>query len=99
MVEKQKDPRGKFSRWILELEQCDYQFKHKPGRDIAGPDALSRIETSKDNSDLEGKDIFENHIYKVEVVNISGEDEWKELLRREQSGDSTVEIAKQQLTM
>jgi hypothetical protein len=97
-LRKQKDPRGKFSRWILELEQYDYQFKHKPGRDNAGPDALSRIETSKDNSDLEGEDVFENHIYKVEMVNVADVDEWKELLRREQSRDSTIEVAKQQLT-
>ena len=32
------------------------------------------------------------------MVNVANVDEWKELLRREQSRDSTIEVAKQQLT-
>ena len=86
-LRKQKDPRGKFGRWILELEQYDYHFKHKPGKDIPGPDALSRISTSKERSDLEDDTYFEDHVYKVEIVDLKGMDDWKELICKEQFND------------
>ena len=96
-LRKQKDPRGKFGRWILELEQYDYHFKHKPGKDIPGPDALSRINTSKERSDLEDDTYFEDHVYKVEIVDLEGMDDWKELIRREQFNDKTIDTARRQL--
>ena len=69
-LRKQKDPRGKFARWILELEQYNYVFNHKPGKEIAGPDALSRIETSKEPTDGNDEEYFENHIYQVSVQDV-----------------------------
>ena len=43
-LRKQKDPRGKFRRWILELESYNYVLQHRPGSAHAGPDSLSRLE-------------------------------------------------------
>ena len=96
-LRKQKDPRGKFARWIIELEQYDYVFKHKPGREIVGPDALSRIETSKEPTDGEDNEYFEQHIYRSDVKDVGGPDDWKRLLREEQAKDPTIETARQQL--
>jgi hypothetical protein len=96
-LRKQKDPRGKFARWILELEQYNYAFQHKPGKDIAGPDALSRIETSKEPTDEEEGEYFENHIYRVDIQDVEGPEGWKNLLREEQTHDPTIETARQQL--
>ena len=50
-LRKQHDPRGKFSRWIMELEQYEYRFEYKPGKDNAGPDALGRVEVGRTESD------------------------------------------------
>ena len=42
-MRKQKDPRGKFTRWILELEEFSYTVKYVRGVDNVKADALSRI--------------------------------------------------------
>jgi hypothetical protein len=42
-IRKQKDPRGKIGRWILELENLDYQVKYLKGLDNVEADYLSRI--------------------------------------------------------
>ena len=41
-LRSQKDPRGKFSRWILELEEFDYTVKYVRGTENVKADALSR---------------------------------------------------------
>jgi hypothetical protein len=38
----QKDPRGKFARWILELEEYDYTVKYVKGIENVKADAMSR---------------------------------------------------------
>ena len=35
-------PQGKLARWILKLEQYDYELRYKPGKQIPHADALSR---------------------------------------------------------
>ena len=42
-IHKQKDPRGKIGRWILELENLDYSIKYFKGVDNQEADHLSRI--------------------------------------------------------
>ena len=42
-IRKQKDPRGKISRWILELENLDYTIKYLKGQENVEADYLSRI--------------------------------------------------------
>ena len=64
-IRKQKDPRGKYGRWILELEPLNYVVKYRRGADNLAADHLSRSPTSVDdvvNDDLE---FFEGNIYSV----------------------------------
>src|SRR3954454_18919398 len=39
-----KMPSGRRARWIMELQQYDFTIKHRPGKQNANADALSRIE-------------------------------------------------------
>ena len=41
-LRKMKEPTGKLARWILRLEEYNYEVIHKPGKLIAHVDALSR---------------------------------------------------------
>jgi hypothetical protein len=41
-LRSQPDPRGKFGRWINELEEIRYEIVYRPGKDNVGPDCLSR---------------------------------------------------------
>ena len=43
-IRKQKDPRGKFARWLMELENFDYRVEYVPGKDNIEADYLSRVE-------------------------------------------------------
>ncbi|GBB98406.1 hypothetical protein RclHR1_32140004, partial [Rhizophagus clarus] len=36
-----KIPKGRRARWIMELQQYDFQIKHRPGKANANADALS----------------------------------------------------------
>ena len=95
-LRKQKDPRNKFSRWIMELEQYPYEFKYRPGVEHQGPDTLSRIDTgTPSKTDDETK--FEGHVYMVEMKDIKEPDEWKKLLVAEQIRDNAINIAREQL--
>ena len=42
-LRKQSDPRGKFSRWIIELESFNYQIEYRRGKDNMAADHLSRF--------------------------------------------------------
>jgi hypothetical protein len=41
-MRSQKDPRGKFARWILELEEFNYTVRYVKGDDNVKADAMSR---------------------------------------------------------
>ncbi|CAG8732433.1 3230_t:CDS:1, partial [Funneliformis mosseae] len=36
-----KIPKGRHARWIMELQQYDFNIQHKPGKNNANADALS----------------------------------------------------------
>ena len=38
-----KDPSGRLARWALQMQQWDFQIKHRKGTPHSVPDALSRI--------------------------------------------------------
>ena len=50
-IRKQKDPRGKFARWLVELENYDYRVEYVPGKDNVEADYLSRIEIPSDKEE------------------------------------------------
>ena len=91
-LRKQADPRGKFARWIMELEQYEYTFEYKRGDLNQGPDAFSRIDTGRAESD--DTDPLDEFAY---VVKIASMEDWKDLLRKEQRKDKRINIAIEQI--
>src|SRR5215211_6931620 len=43
-LQTSKLPKGRRARWMMELQQYDFIIKHRPGKQNANADALSRIE-------------------------------------------------------
>ena len=76
----------------MELEHYDYQFEHKAGADNEGPDALSRIDTGR--SETDEQDPLEEHIYLVAISSMS---DWINLLKKEQKKEKNIQIAIEQL--
>lgn len=87
-----KDPRGRLARWAVRLQQYSFEILHRPGRNHAVPDALSRavvsveaIVITKNDHD----DWYKEQLRKVlespsSFPNWKGEGGklWKRLLRR-----------------
>ena len=65
-LRKQKDPRGKFRRWILELESYNYVFQHCPGSAHAGPDCLSRLEQGSPDPVVNDEGYFDRKVYCID---------------------------------
>ena len=53
-IQKQKDPRGKVARWLVELENFDYKVEYVLGKDNVEADYLSRIEIPEGSNEPEG---------------------------------------------
>ena len=58
----QKDPRGKFGRWIVELEEYDYTVKYVPGVDNVKADPFS---PNRATDHAQPESLFDNKIYTV----------------------------------
>ena len=82
----QKDPRGKFSRWILELEEFNYVVKYVPGVENVKADALSR---NKAANASQPSSRFEDMIYSV----LEDRARFQEQLRTEQESDLVIRTA------
>ena len=72
-LRRQKDPRGKFSRWIQVLESLEYRIEHVKGVENAPADYLSRVEAEID-WEVNNEKYFERHVYatREEVTGIRG---------------------------
>ena len=41
-IKSLKEPRGRIASWILQLEEYEWDIKHRPGKEHTNADALSR---------------------------------------------------------
>ena len=64
-LQKTKDPRGKFTRWLTELEEFSFDIEYKPGKLNVVPDALSRNDGADVSQPL---DYLDDKIYKVFIT-------------------------------
>ena len=90
-IRKQKDPRGKLARWLIELENYDYRVEYVPGKDNVEADYLSRIEIPDDKEELESTQEKSCVYFNEEVLPTL------EIIRRHQQEDSQVKDAMIQL--
>ena len=63
-LRNQKDPRGKFARWIAELEEYEYSIQYILGKENVKADALSRNLNASQEHPLSE---FDNKIYALYV--------------------------------
>ena len=79
-----RDPRGKFGRWIMELEEYDYEICYIPGSKNVKADALSRNRAA---SEFQPPSKFDENIYSVDNVTFLDQ------LREEQAKDDVIAAA------
>ena len=91
-LRKQRDPRGKFTRWILELESINYSIEYIKGTENASAGYLSREKSETDSEVNDEHQCFERHIY-VESSSLHEE------LAKAQRDDFAISSAKSQLEM
>ena len=84
-LRKTKDPRGKFPRWLTELEELSFEIEYKPGKLNVVPNALSRISPPNEN-EYEPEDLLDEKIY---TMFTDGEN-FQHQLRQEQRSDPTI---------
>ena len=57
------DPRGKFARWIAELESLSYEIRYRKGALNVAADYLSRMPTESDQDVGDDEEYLERHVY------------------------------------
>ena len=62
-MRKQPDPRGKFSRRILELEAINYEVIFRKGSEDAAADFISRSKSDTEHAINDEEQFLERHIY------------------------------------
>ena len=101
-MRKQRDPRGKFVRWILELEPINYLIWYRRGSDNLAADRLSRSAPVYDLSANDENEFFERHVYSTLAspdteVAYSELSKLTDIIRREQTLDHVIADASDQL--
>ena len=84
--QKTKDPRGKLTRWLTELEEFSFDIEYKPGKFNVVPDTLLRNDGADENQPLGDLD---DKIYEVFVNSPN----FQVQLRQEQSQDPVISDA------
>ena len=85
-LREQKDPRGKFARWIAELEEYNYSVYYIPGKFNVKADALSRNQAASDTQPLPE---FEDNVYAL----FGSKDGFLVQLKEEQSKGPSISNA------
>ena len=92
-LRQQPDPRGKFGRWLMELENIPYQIAYRNGLDHTVPDCLSRATNATSDSFISNEEEhFENRIFAVKTP-----DPWLQRVAEAQEDDEAIKNAIQQL--
>ena len=61
---ERKDSRGKYARWILELEALNYEIISRNGLDHVVPDCLGRASGNMNDKEIQDEEqFFDNHIF------------------------------------
>ena len=92
-LRNQKDPRGKFARWITELEEFDYEVKYVPGSKNVKADPLSRNLAAEQ---LQPESMLDEKIYAIRstISLLSSETSFLDQVRAEQDSDPVVSVVK-----
>ena len=85
----QRDPRGKFARWLIELEGLRYEIQYRKGSENLVADYLSRSATTYD----EGLNDEEEHLKRNVYLVSEEETEFTRYLREEQETDPVISRA------
>jgi transposase InsO family protein len=88
----QRDPRGKFARWIMELEELNYRIEYRRGRENEAADCLSRCLVPVDAAVQDDDAFFDSKIGKI-----FGNNDLTVRLRVEQRNDHDIAGAIDQL--
>ena len=91
-LRKQKDPRGKFARWIAELEEFEYNIEYIPGSCNLKADSLLRLKSNTKNTEIPESG-FEEKIYGIATNQFISRDQ----IRNEQEADVTIADAKRKI--
>ena len=83
-----KNSKGKFARWITELEEYRYTVEYLPGKQNIKADDLSRNENATDFDNIEE---FEDKIYTISILTDSN---FQEQLKYEQLNDYVISNAR-----
>ena len=91
-LRKQRDPRHKFARWLMELECLRYEIVYRAGSGNAAADCLSRAQMPEDRCISDDSEHFERHVYRI-----AGDQELKVRLKAAQNEDRATSFAIAQL--
>lgn len=91
-MKQKKDPRGKFARWLLELEMVqDYEILYRKGSNNQVADFLSRIPSPVDINVNDNDEHMDRHVYLTEETPL-------DRIKRGQLKDRSIINAKTQLS-
>ena len=92
-LRKRKDPRGKYARWILELESLNYEIVSRNGMEHVVPDCLSRVCNAENDAKIIEHEMLEDS----KILSINDTEKFYQTLKREQLGDDAISFAILQL--
>ena len=92
-LKKQKDTRGKFTRWVQELEALNYKVEYIKGKNNVTADCLSRLHSKIDEGINDENEHFERHLYSI----LDEEANLVQRLKQAQEADGVVSTASNQI--